>query len=41
MNASIFQTLYFGLESQYKLKALKMMSVIEKINMFLYTLALS
>lgn len=40
MNALIFQTLYFDLESQYRLKAVRMMSVIEKIDMFLYTLAL-
>lgn len=40
IHASIFQTLCFDLESQYGLKALRMMSVIEKMDMFLYTLAL-
>jgi hypothetical protein len=40
MDATTFQILYFDLKSQYGLKVSRRMSVIEKVCMFLFVLAL-
>ena len=40
MDATTFQNLYFDLETQYRLKPLRRISVIVKVGMFLYTLTL-
>jgi hypothetical protein len=40
MDATTFQNLYFDLKSQYGLKASRRISVIEKVCMFLFELAL-
>jgi hypothetical protein len=40
MDATTFQILYFDLKSQYRLKVSRRMSVIEKVCMFLFVLAL-
>jgi len=40
MDATTFQNLCFDLETQYGLKPSRRISVIEKIDMFLYTLVL-
>jgi len=40
IDSTTFQSICFDLETQYELKPLKRMNVIEKDNMFHYTLAL-
>ena len=41
MDTSTFQSLCFDLETQYELKPSRRMIVIEKADMFLYTLTLN
>jgi hypothetical protein len=40
IDSTTFQSICFDLETQYELKPLKRMNVIEKDNMFHYTLAI-